>query len=1018
MARILFLSALIAVIAGAQETGARYLIITSDNFYSDIQPLATWKHKKGLSTKVVRLSETGSSSSQIRSYILGAYNTWPVRPEYLLLVGAPNYLPFPSVNGTYSDNYYTNMDADIYNEILSGRLTVHSSSECQTVVNKILAYERTPDLSLDSTWFIDGCLVIRVDNSQPSDSIYWSDINFAAGAMVGSGFREIDTLSSSWGNNANDILNSVNNGCAFVMYRGQGVNNWWSPFGVNPDQTANGDRLPIVLSFTCSTIGTGSTPATAERWFLTGTPASLRGGAGYFATTTVISGGAHLRSAVCKGFIKDVFNGTWPVFGRACEGGRKEVYSLYPSGGGEDEYYGFTTIGDPSMNLWTGIPTRIDVTHDSVLYVGMDTVTITVRHNGTPVESAYVCASMDTSVYETGYTLADGQIAFTVTPTRPGLMALTVTGHNLDPNEGYCTVSDTAAFLALASYHVNDSLGNSDSIPNNGETILVTAVIKNLGPSAAQSVWSILHLSDTLVFPIDSIAYVGTVPSYDSTAGRNPFVIAISPETPDLYRINCRLVMKDAAGDTWPALFYLTIRNNQGEIGPDPYGYFMYDDTDTLTGMAPVFNWFEIDPSAGGPGALVAEITDEDADTVTYPLPFTFPFYGQPYDSIGLCSNGFTELGAATYRFGTNTSVPMLSGPRRMVAPFWDDLAPNVAGDIVYFNDTLDHCWRLEFKDCAHYDNSGNQETFQMALLDPAYYPTPTGDGEVLLFYDLVADATSNTVGIEDETETRGLQYVFDNNYNKNAAPMEDGRAIRITTSPPVSGGPLPWLYCARIMVSDSAGGNNNGMLEPGETGAIVVTVTNRGDTVAYQTTGVLSCLDADGMIIDSIASFGDMAVGGSQSNETDPFLLVVSPTPADSMIGLMLRLQADNTGEPTWGYFTVHLYRADPVSEQTAVRSAPRFELTVRPNPFNTQVDIRYMIQDPGSTNKELSFKIYDISGRLVRDLSLPTAQSPRPTVVWDGTDQSGRQVSAGVYFIRAECGDQRRTAKIIRLQ
>jgi hypothetical protein len=136
--RVLILLLTLIVLGSAQEAGARYLIITNDTFYDAIQPLAAWKHKKGLSTKVVKLSQIGSTSYAIRNHIVDAYTNWQIPPEFILLVGAPNYLPMPQVNGTYSDNYYTNMDADIYNEILSGRMTVHSVTEAQTTVNKIL----------------------------------------------------------------------------------------------------------------------------------------------------------------------------------------------------------------------------------------------------------------------------------------------------------------------------------------------------------------------------------------------------------------------------------------------------------------------------------------------------------------------------------------------------------------------------------------------------------------------------------------------------------------------------------------------------------------------------------------------------------------------------------------------------------------------------------------------------------------------------------------------------------------
>jgi flagellar hook assembly protein FlgD len=46
---------------------------------------------------------------------------------------------------------------------------------------------------------------------------------------------------------------------------------------------------------------------------------------------------------------------------------------------------------------------------------------------------------------------------------------------------------------------------------------------------------------------------------------------------------------------------------------------------------------------------------------------------------------------------------------------------------------------------------------------------------------------------------------------------------------------------------------------------------------------------------------------------------------------------------------------------------------------------------------------KIYDVTGRLVKNFSLPTSHFSLPTsVVWDGTDDIGRRVPQGVYFVR----------------
>jgi hypothetical protein len=457
------------------ESGARYLIITHDDFYTDILPLAEWKHKKGMSTKVVKLSEIGSDSLSIKNYIASAYNIWETQPEYLLLVGAPNYMPFPIVDPWYSDNYYTNMIGDIYNEILSGRLTVHNTYETQTVVNKILAYERKPDRA-DLSWFKKACLIARLDYDD-DDSIYWSDVHHAAALMANAGFIDIDTLSDAYGHDYDTVLNRINSGRSILMFRGQGLNNWLGPFNVNPDLAQNGTKLPIVLSITCRTIGTGSTPAVAERWFLTGTPTNPRGAAGYFATTTTGNNIAHLRSAVAKGFHDSLFLGSVKTFGAACEGGRVKAYTMYPFSGGADQYLGFTTIGDPEMNLWTDTPCSLIVVHPESIPVGEAgfTVNVSTANYSSPMNGAVVCimGDQDSTIYVVDTTDASGNAYFQIYPVITNdTVHVTVTGRNLRPYEGFITITDSITGLEEvrdAALIISESL---DIHPNPFRTIL------------------------------------------------------------------------------------------------------------------------------------------------------------------------------------------------------------------------------------------------------------------------------------------------------------------------------------------------------------------------------------------------------------------------------------------------------------------------------------------------------------------------------------------------------------------
>ena len=475
MKKVLTVLLIFCTVCFAQEIGARYLIITHDTFYDAIQPLAQWKHKKGMRTKVAKLSDIGSSSSQILNYITDAYNNWQIPPEFLLLVGAPNYLPFQTVGGTYSDTYYGNMNGDIYNEILPGRLTVHNTTEAQTVVNKILLYERTPYMD-DSLWVINACMIVREDYDPPDDSIYWSDANHAKNLMLSAGYDSIDTLSRAAGHNTSHVIQAVNAGRAFVMFRGQGVGNWWSPFDVNPDATANGAKLPIVLSITCRTIGTSSNPATAEKWLLTGTPTTPRGGAGYFATTTTLCGGAHLRSAVCKGFFSAIFVDSNRTFGEACEVGRRNVYTLWSSA---SEYRGFTTLGDPEMNIWTDTPCSLVCTHPLTIPVGNANFTVNVVRatDDSPVSNAIVCVigKLDTTVYVIDTTDGSGNANFSIAPLLSGdTMYVTVTGKNLQPYEGSML---TTGGGSEERYYI----WNPDPTPTPGENM--HTILTNLGYS-------------------------------------------------------------------------------------------------------------------------------------------------------------------------------------------------------------------------------------------------------------------------------------------------------------------------------------------------------------------------------------------------------------------------------------------------------------------------------------------------------------------------------------------------------
>lgn len=420
------------------EQGARYLIISTNALAPVVQPLAQWKHYSGMQCKVTTLSEIGGSdTASIKNYIRNAYNTWPVRPEFILLVGAPNALPsrfyrVQGYEGYYSDNFYGDINNDLFMDIPVGRFPAKSARQCSVMVLKTLAYERIPELT-DSLWMRRLTTVIR-ENVDSDDTIYWNDIRIAATLARNNNFVSCDSLSLLRGNDATDVVTSINNGTAMVLYRGSGVGNWYEPFDVNPALTNNRNKLPLILSITCQTMTLAPNESmVGDAWVKAGTPSNLKGAVAFFGNTHTLESSnltVRKRSAVTRAFFKAVFQEHNYILGKAMVRAKDSLYRAFAD---VAEYRGFNLLGDPSLDIWTDTPRHPLVNHPGEIPPGPQEFAVRVYLNEQPLNHALVCVSMDTLVYEYGYTDTAGLILFNLNVPDTGFLRLVVTGHNLYP---------------------------------------------------------------------------------------------------------------------------------------------------------------------------------------------------------------------------------------------------------------------------------------------------------------------------------------------------------------------------------------------------------------------------------------------------------------------------------------------------------------------------------------------------------------------------------------------------------
>ncbi|MCD4796595.1 MAG: hypothetical protein K8R49_05440, partial [Candidatus Cloacimonetes bacterium] len=213
------------------------------------------------------------------------------------------------------------------------------------------------------------------------------------------------------------------------------------------------------------------------------------------------------------------------------------------------------------------------------------------------------------------------------------------------------------------------------------------------------------------------------------------------------------------------------------------YGYFAIESEDSGNFTAPEYNWIEIDPSYGGSGTLVqGDHITSDGYVETIILPFEFQYFGESYDNISVCSNGWLAMGETNLIFFHNRNIPSGTGPRAMIAPFWDYLN---AGNLYVYHDYDEHYYVIEWSRCRNVYNY-NYETFEVILFDPEYYPTPTGDGEIKFQYNEIHNVDTDwnyaTIGIENEDKTEGLLMTFANIYPETVHTLQSETAILFTT--------------------------------------------------------------------------------------------------------------------------------------------------------------------------------------------------------------------------------------------
>jgi hypothetical protein len=150
-----------------------------------------------------------------------------------------------------------------------------------------------------------------------------------------------------------------------------------------------------------------------------------------------------------------------------------------------------------------------------------------------------------------------------------------------------------------------------------------------------------------------------------------------------------------------------------------------------------------------------------------------------------------------------------------------------------------------------------------------------------------------------------------------------------------------------------------------------------------------------------------------------EAFLIPPSITAGESTLHVKIAVGGEGETDPNW---TEYAYKAYVISDDTSAvgvkdrgETPTRFELRQNyPNPFNPTTTISYALPEAA----DVKLTIYDALGRKVRSLVDSRLEAGVHEARWNGVNDKGASVAAGVYVYQLVAGDFAEARKLVLLK
>ena len=623
------------------ETGCEYLIITPNGaeFQQWADSIKEFRTKQGILTKVVTLNEIGGNNvNTIENYLNNAYNTWDIPPAACLIMAdygtnADNRIIAPIWdNYCVSDNIWGDVNNNNLPDIVMARMTAQNAEQLETIVTKVIDYERNPPTSQyfydhpitalgfqTERWFQIcsetvagfwenelGKESVRINKTYQGNPLTdpWSTASNTGVVLNVFGPNGLGYIPSSpgqvncsWNGSANMVVDAINAGSFMLQHRDHGSETGWGEpsFHSSDISSLTNTDLTFVWSVNCLTGKYNlSGECFAEKFHRYKYNGENSGCNGIVAASEVS------YSFVNDTYVWGAYDNMWPDFlpqygtnpeyrgvlpAFANAAGKIFLWqSSWPANPDNKEVTVnlFHLHGGAFMTVYSEMPQDLTVIHNDVLLGGIDYFTVTAD------SAALIGISRNGELI--GSAVATGEpVDVAITPLTPGEQILvTITKQNYYRYEQTVdVVSPDIPYVVHKSHQINDEAGNADGKMDYGETILLSLEMVNIGMVQADNVSVTLSTNSEFIEFTDSTELYGNIAANSQVNMTDAFGFNVLSTIPDNQNIVFDITATDGT-DVWasnlvikshaPVLDFISFSvsdvdgNNNGRIDPGETG--------------------------------------------------------------------------------------------------------------------------------------------------------------------------------------------------------------------------------------------------------------------------------------------------------------------------------------------------------------------------------------------------------------------------------------------------------------